>query len=189
MSIIELPAQSREETGKGAARKLRQNGRIPAVVYRGGETPTQISIDPMKLTLAFERSGNPNNLVEIQVADNKLVCLVKDVQRHPVSGRIRHVDFYQVDESQELVVEVPVRTVGKAAGVAMGGALRLIRRDLKVRCLPQNIPAFIEADVSPLEIGKFLKVNQIASPEGVEVLFDENAIFNIATVIKRRGSK
>jgi large subunit ribosomal protein L25 len=71
----------------------------------------------------------------------------------------------------------------------MGGALRLIRRDLKVRCLPQNIPAFIEADVSPLEIGKFLKVNQIASPEGVEVLFDDNAIFNIATVIKRRGSK
>jgi len=189
MSNIELSATVREETGKGAARKLRNNGLVPAVVYRGGETPTQVSIDPMKLTLAFEKSGNPNHLVDIQVAGSTLTCLVKDVQRHPVSGRIRHVDFYQVDNNQELVVEVPVRTVGKAAGVAMGGALRLIRRDLKVRCLPQNIPAFIEADVSPLEIGKFLKVNQIASPEGVEVLFDDNAIFNIATVIKRRGSK
>ena len=67
----------------------------------------------------------------------------------PPSHRIiRHVDFYQVDENEQIVVDVPVRTVGKAAGVAMGGALRLIRRDLKVRCLPQNIPAFIEADVT-----------------------------------------
>jgi large subunit ribosomal protein L25 len=115
--------------------------------------------------------------------------LVREVQRHPVSGAVRHVDFYQVKEDETLTVDVPVKMVGKAAGVAMGGALRLIRRELKVRCLPSNIPSVIEADVTPLEIGKFLKVNQIPNPEGVEILFDDKGIFNIATVIKRRGSK
>jgi large subunit ribosomal protein L25 len=189
MSTIELSVASRDKTGKGVARKLRSAGVVPAVIYRGGETPTMISINPSALTLAFERSGNPNNLVKLDVDGQPFTCLVREVQRHPVTGVIRHVDFYEVKEDETLTVDVPVKMVGKAAGVAMGGALRLIRRELKVRCLPGNIPSVIEADVTPLEIGKFLKVNQIPNPEGVEILFDDKGIFNIATVIKRRGSK
>ena len=188
MSTIELPAQLRTDTGKGAARKLRQSGVVPAVVYRGGNEPTLVTIDPYQLTLAFERSGNPNNLVEIQADGQNFLCLVREVQRHPVTGNIRHVDFYQVDDAELIVVEVPVQIVGKAIGVAMGGAVRLIRRDLEVRCLPKDIPAYIEADVTSLDIGKFLKVNEISNPSGVEILFDDKSIFNVATVIKRRGS-
>jgi large subunit ribosomal protein L25 len=130
-------------------------------------------------------------LVDLSVEglENNFVCLVKEVQRHPVSGVLRHVDFYEVSNDQSITISVPVKIVGKAAGVAMGGALRLIRRDLNVRCLPTNIPSHIEVDVTSLEIGKFLKVNTIAAPEGVEILFDENGIFNVVTVVKRRGSK
>lgn len=190
MSTIEMSVSKREATGKGIARKLRRTGVVPAVIYRGGNTPTMISIDPTALTLAFERSGNPNNLVKLAIeGGDAFTCLVREVQRHPVSGVIRHVDFYEVKDDEFLTVTVPVVTVGKAAGVAMGGALRLVRRELQVRCLPANIPAVIEADVTSLEIGKFLKVNQIANPEGVEILFDDKGIFNIATVIKRRGTK
>ena len=188
MSTIELPAQLRTDTGKGPARKIRQSGAVPAVVYQGGNKPTMITIDPYQLTLAFERSGNPNNLVELQTDGNSFLCLVKEVQRHPVTGNIRHVDFYEVRNDEKIVVEVPVQIVGKAVGVTMGGSLRQIRRDLQVRCLPQDIPSNIEADVTTLDIGKFLKVNEITNPEGVEIMFDDMSIFNVATVIKRRGT-
>ena len=189
MSIIEMPAQSRVDTGKGIARKLRKSGVVPASIYRAGEVPTLITVDPIKLTLAFERTGNPNLLVNLSVDGKSFQCLVKEVQRHPVSGAIRHVDFYQVKNDESIVVDVPVRTTGRAAGVAMGGALRLIRRELSVKCLPQNIPAFIDVDVTSVQIGKFIKVNQVASFENVEIVFDEKGIFNIVTVVKRRGVK
>ena len=189
MSTIDMPVSVRGVTGKGAARKFRRDGVVPAVVYCKGQEPTMITVSPSAMTLAFERTGNPNTLVNLQIGEKTVTCLVKEVQRHPVSGNIRHIDFYEVNESESLVVTVPVKAVGRAKGVAMGGAMRLIRRELTVRCLPKDIPAFIEADVTPLDIGKFLKVNQIPNPEGVEILFDSKGIFNIATVIKRRASK
>ena len=188
MSTIEMSVAVREQTGKGIARKLRRSGVVPAVIYRGGNTPTMISIDPNALTLAFDRSGNPNNLVALDVNGSTFTCLVREVQRHPVSGLIRHVDFYEVKKDEYLTVTVPVQIVGKAVGVAMGGTLRLVRRELNVRCLPANIPAVIKADVTSLDIGNFLKVDEISNPEGVEILFDEKGVFNIATVIKRRGT-
>jgi large subunit ribosomal protein L25 len=188
MSTIEMSVAAREQTGKGIARKLRRSGVVPAVIYRGGNTPTMITIDPDALTLAFDRSGDPNTLVKLDVAGTVFTCLVREVQRHPVSGTIRHVDFYEVQDDEQITITVPVKIVGKSAGVAMGGTLRLVRRELNVRCLPGNIPAVIEADVTLLEIDKFLKVNEITNPKGVEILFDESKVFNIATVIKRRGT-
>jgi large subunit ribosomal protein L25 len=189
MSTISLGASVRTNTGKGAARKIRSAGSIPASIYRAGNEPTLITVDPRELTLAFERTGNPNTLVDLKVEDKNFLCLVKDVQRHPASGVLRHVDFYQVDESEEIVVSVPVTIVGRSAGVAMGGALRLIRRDLNIKAKPQDIPAFIEVDVTKLEIGKFIKVDAIPSPENATIVYDESGIFNVVTVVKRRGSK
>lgn len=189
MSTITLDASARTNTGKGAARKIRAKGMIPASVYRAGNNPTLITLNPTELTLAFERSGNPNSLVELKLDDGSFLCLVKEVQRHPASGAIRHVDFYEVDENQEIVVSVPVSIVGKSVGVAMGGALRLIRRDLNVQCKPAHIPATIQVDVTNLDIGKFIKVNTITAPENATILFDEKGIFNVVTVVKRRGSK
>ena len=188
MSTIEMSVSKREKTGKGVARKLRRSGVVPAVIYRGGNTPTMITINPDALTLAFERSGNPNNLVKLDAEGEVFTCLVREVQRHPVSGTIRHVDFYQVQDDELLTVVVPLVTVGKAVGVALGGTLRLVRRELSVRCLPGDIPAVIEADVTSLDVGKFLKVDEITNPNGVEILFDKNGVFNVATVIKRRGT-
>ncbi len=186
MENITLSSSLRTDLGKGAARKLRRNGLTPASYYREGKEPTLISIDPRLLQLAFDKSGNPNNLVDIEI-DGKVAatCLVKDVQRHPVSGRIRHVDFYQVQSDEFITISVPVEVVGKSVGVQMGGVLRSIRRTVDVSCKPADIPATIQVDVTDLDIGKFFKVSQVKAPEGVEVIFSSD--FNLLTVIKRRG--
>ena len=188
MSTISLDVSVRKNTGKGAARKIRAKGSIPASIYRAGKEPTLISLDPQELTLAFDRTGNPNTLVDLQVEGSSFLCLVKDVQRHPASGILRHVDFYQVDKSEEIVVSVPVQVVGRSVGVAMGGALRLIRRDLNIKAKPQYIPAFIEVDVTTLDVGKFIKVDDIPSPENATIIYDESGIFNVVTVVKSRGT-
>ena len=187
MENITLPSSIRTDFGKGAARKLRNQGLTPASFYREGEAPTLITINAQKLQIAFDKSGNPNHLVNIEI-DGKVVatCLVKDVQRHPVTANIRHVDFYQVQDDEAITVSVPIEIVGKSIGVQMGGALRTIRRSVVVNCKPKDIPATMQIDVTDLNVGKFFKVSQVKPPEGVEVIYSSD--FNLLTVIKRRGS-
>ena len=190
MSTVTMAASTRTLTGKGAARKIRKSGLIPAVVYREGKVPALITINPKTLVFHFEKTRNPNTLVTLEVeGGNNATCLVKEVQRHPVSGAIRHVDFYEVLSEESIVVSVPVKTTGRAVGTTLGGAIRIIRRDLDIRCAANNIPQSINVDVTSLDIGKFIKVNEIPNPEGVEILFDDNRIFNVVTVVKRRGVK
>ena len=190
MSTVTMNASVRTNTGKGVARKIRATGLVPAVVYRAGKKASLIKINPKTLTVLFEKTQNPNTLVRLEIdGGREATCLVKEVQRHPVSGVIRHVDFYEVSETEDIVVSVPVATVGKAVGTTLGGALRIIRRELDVRCKPQDIPETIEVDVTELNIGKFIKVNEIQNPNGVEILFDSKGVFNVVTVIKRRGTK
>ena len=98
MNATQLSAEAREPSGKGAARKLRAAGRIPALIYRGGEVPTHISIDPSELRLAFARSKNPNTLLSVQVGDSSHLCLLRDTQKHPVSRNLLHADFLAVAE-------------------------------------------------------------------------------------------
>ena len=186
MENITLTSSKRTDLGKGAARKIRSQGLTPATFYREGGEPTLITINPQKLEIAFDKSGNPNHLVNIEI-DGSVVatCLVKDVQRHPVTGNIRHVDFYQVNDTETITISVPIEITGKSIGVQMGGALRTIRRSIDVNCKPADIPATIKVDVTDLNVGKFIKVSQVQPPEGVEVVYSSD--FNLLTVIKRRG--
>ena len=186
MATVNLDATIRNGTGKGVARKIRRTGLIPATIYAGGAEPTLITINPLELTLAFQRTGDPNTLVDIKSDDGtEKSCLVKEVQRHPVSGAIRHVDFYNVDSNKEIVVHVPVRTTGRAVGIQMGGTLRLIVRTLAVRCLPANIPSAIEIDVTNLDIAGFIRVSDIPQSDTYTFVFKTD--FNVATVVKKRG--
>ena len=112
---------------------------------------------------------------------------LKEVQRHPVSGNIRHVDFYNVKDDQKIVVDVPVKAVGKAKGVSMGGKLRIIRRTLTAQCTASNIPSHIEVDVTNVDVGEFLKASEITTPDTFELILTSD--FNVVTVARRRGSK
>jgi len=186
MATVSLNASSRTELGKGNARKIRAKGLLPAVIYRAGQPATSVSIDPNELENAFRRSGNRNTLVNLGVDGNNFICLVKQTQRDPVTSTLVHVDFYEVDENEEVVVKVPTNPTGKAAGVVAGGKLRTIVRDLTVRCKPGDIPATVDVDVTHLEVGDFVRVSGVSAPAGAEIVAPND--FNIFTVVGKRGA-
>ncbi len=183
MDAVSLSSSARTDFGKGASRKLRATGRIPAVIYRGGGDPTHITIDPSELETVFRKSSNRNTLLAV---DGK-TCLVKDVQRHPVSRRVRHVDLYEVDPGQEIMVNVPIRSKGTAEGVKMGGRLRILKRDIRVSCKPGDIPEAIEYDVTNVGIGRFIRASKAIVPTGVTLAYKVDA--NVFTVVGKKGAK
>lgn len=185
MATVSLNASPRSQVGKGAARKIRSTGKVPAVVYRDGRTPKHLIIDPAELELAFHRTGNPNTLVDLDAGDHRAHCIVREVQRHPVSLLIEHVDFYELADDSVVEIRVPIRPIGKAVGTEMGGKLQLLRRDVKLRCKPANIPEAVEVDVTPLDVGGYIKIMSVPPPTGCEFLSRVN--FNVVTVIGKRG--
>ena len=186
MATVSLSANSRSDHGKGAARKLRAEGLMPAVIYRAGQSATSISLDPQKLENAFRKTANRNTLVDLGVGDTNFVCLVKETQRDPLTGNLLHVDFFEVDDNEFVHVEVPVSTAGKAPGVVAGGSLRIIKRDLRIKCKPGDIPDTVAVDVGTLNIGDFVRVSGIPAPNGTQIVAPND--FNVVTVIGKRGA-
>lgn len=184
MQVIKLAVEPRTDTGKGAARKLRRSGMVPAVLYRGGRDPVMFSFDPDEFEIALRRDGNRNSLFGIDIDGTERVCLIKDFQRHPVSRRLRHMDFYEVLPDVELVVKVRVEPLGIAVGTKLGGTLNVLRRTLDVRCLPAHIPASITVDVTHLEVNDFIRVTEMRAPENAEIVFESN--FNVISVLGKR---
>lgn len=174
MSQNELAAEPRSATGKGAARKLRAAGRIPAVIYGRAMQTRQVSVDPQDLDKLLHSTGaGLNTLIDLQLEGAEQQVLLKALQRDPVHGAFLHADFYQVDLSQAVVVSVPLRVVGRAPGVELGeGILDLPLREIEIACLPTAIPDHIEADVSELQIGQSLHVSELHLPEGAELRSD-----------------
>ncbi len=184
MQVIKLAVEPRTETGKGAARKLRRAGMVPAVLYRDGKEPVMFSFEPDQFEIALRKRGDRNALFEVEVDGQARVCLIKDFQRHPVSRRIRHMDFYEVVEDKPMVVQVRVEPRGLAAGTKLGGQLTVLRRTLAVRCLPANIPASLPVDVTALNVGDFIRVDAIDVPENTEIVFE--SVFNVISVVGKR---
>lgn len=174
MSQNELAAEPRSATGKGAARKLRATGRIPAVIYGRAMQTRQVSVDPQDLDKLLHSTGaGLNTLIDLQLEGAEQQVLLKSLQREPVHGAFLHADFYQVDLSQAVVVSVPLRVVGRAPGVELGdGILDLPLREIEIACLPTAIPDHIEADVSELQVGQSLHVSELHLPEGAELRTD-----------------
>jgi len=184
MDAVSLPVEARTATGKGYARKLRRAGSIPAVVYRAGGSAEHITLKPADIELVFRQSNNRNTLLKLEGAGVGKVCLVRDVQRHPVSRAIRHVDLYEVDTNQDVRVTVNVVPVGTSMGVKAGGKLQVLRRYLEVICKPQHIPESIAVDVTNLDIAAFAKMSALTAPEGCA--FPYKTDFNLVTVIGKR---
>ncbi|MDT8369343.1 MAG: 50S ribosomal protein L25/general stress protein Ctc [Longimicrobiales bacterium] len=172
-----LGVRTREESGKGAARKLRALGRVPAVVYGQGDEGLSVSIDAHEADLLFHRISVENTIVNLRVDGEKepIATLVREVQTHPFKSSIVHIDFYRIQAGVELEVEVPVHIEGTPIGVKdSGGVLQLVIHDLRVACIPSKIPDEIVVDVSGLDVGDALHVSDIDMPEGVRALVDED---------------
>jgi large subunit ribosomal protein L25 len=166
--------------GKTDSRKVRAAGQLPAVVYSGGSEARSISVDPRALVDMFRKSQNRNTVVELTLDGTLVPCLVREVQRHPLSREILHVDFQALDAKKPVNVEVPLVATGKAKGLASGGRVEVLRRSLKVSCAFNKIPTSLEFDASDLDVGDIARVSQVKAPEGVEVVFE--ADYPIVTV-------
>jgi large subunit ribosomal protein L25 len=169
-----LSAQPRAGRGKGASRKLRATGRIPAVVYGHGEATRELSVDARELERLFSQIHRDNTVINLKIEGEtaEVKALVREVQSHPARGTILHLDFYQIHAGERITVEVPIELTGTAAGERAGGILQHALSELEVRCLADQIPSEITIDVSALEIGDSLHVSDLPIPEGVEVLVD-----------------
>ena len=175
MSETALVVESRANTGKGAARKLRAAGRVPAILYGQGWESVPLTLDPRALEKVL-KSGGANTLLDLTVEGRSdlgsPVALVKELQRHPIRGTILHADLYQVDLTKTVEVEVPIHLLGKAKGIDFGGILEHSLREVALECLPRSIPASIEVDVSNMEIGDVIHVRDLVLPPGVSLVSD-----------------
>lgn len=188
MGDVQFAVEARETTGKGTNRRLRQQGLVPGVVYGGGRPATPIAFDVAKFERLLATShGGVNTIIDLSgpssVAGKTVIA--KELQREAVRGRITHVDFYEVDLTTKIEVEVPIHLVGTPVGVVNGGVLDQQLRELELLCLPNAIPDSIEVDVSALDLGDNLHVRDLVVPEGVEV--ESDAELTVATVLIPRG--
>ncbi len=187
MAQAELNVELRESTGKGVARKLRAEGRVPAVVYGKQLDPTPISVSPKELEAAISGEAGTNTLITLKGAaglEGKMVVL-KDAELHPIRREVICADFHAINLQEKSSFMIPVNTVGTSAGQKMGGTLQLIRHELEVMCLPTAVPQHIDIDVTALEIGDTVHIEEVTAPEGVELVFDVN--FTVVTVVGHKA--
>ena len=162
MKSITIKGQERENVGKKATKAVRDAGMVPCVIY-GGDQPVHFAADKRAFK---DLVYTPNaHTVVVELEGKKIEAILQDIQFHPVSDAILHIDFFQLQDDREVIMEVPVKVVGKSPGVMGGGVLRLAQRRLKVKALPKNLPDFVTADITPLEMGNKLYVTKLESKD------------------------
>jgi large subunit ribosomal protein L25 len=186
---MNLKATPRETVGNGPSRVLRRDGKIPAILYGPNTEPLKLTIDQLELEPIFKSGAVSQKLLKLKidgVAGTSNV-MIKEMQKHPVSHNLLHLDLYQVTMDQKIKVMVPVVTTGKCVGVEMGGMLQIIRRELEVLSLPDRIPENITVDVTDLDIGDSLHVEDLTLEDDVEIPADVN--FTILTVLSPKAEE
>ena len=172
MKSITIKGSERESVGKVSTKALRNAGMVPCVLY-GGEQPVHFAAEAK----AFKNLVYTPNVhtVVIELEGKTFEAVLQDLQFDPVSDKILHIDFYQLHAEKEITMEVPVKVVGSAKGVLAGGVLRLNQRKLKVRALPANLPDFVEANVTELEMGNKLYITKLETPN-FKLLHPDNTV-------------
>lgn len=180
MADLELEVSRREDSGKGVARKLRQQGRVPAVVYGGHKEPVSISVDQKSVSELVRKSEHGVRsifLLKMSGSDQSRHAMIKDIQMNPISRKMSHIDFVRVVMDEVVRVTIPVHVTGTAIAVKNGeGVLDFQSRELHVECLPGSIPDEFVVDVTELKLHDVVRVSDLARPEGVEILDDPDRI-------------
>ena len=176
METLEIHADAREKKKKRDAKRLLRGGKIPGILY--GPKMQSVALEFDKREFSNRIAGlEGSHLVRLKSATASLadkVALVKEMQYHPISGDVIHADLYEVDLTAKITVHVPLHFIGKAAGVVRGGILQPIVREVEVECLPLDIPEFFNVDVSALDIGDSVHIEDVTMPEGVAVIAESN---------------
>jgi large subunit ribosomal protein L25 len=180
---VKLAAQIRSQVGRTAVKKIKSQGFVPAVIYSHNEAPVSLQVAVSDIDTVLAHAVGEHLLVDLEItgAPNRL-ALIQEVQHHPVTQKVQHVDFHGVSANEEIESSIPVEAVGEAAGVkSSGGILEQLARTITITCLPQDLPETISVDVSALGIGDALHVKDIKLPAGVTAAEDpELTVFLVA---------
>jgi large subunit ribosomal protein L25 len=167
-----LDAELREDQGKGASRRLRREGKVPAILYGGGRPPRTLALDHNKVLQQLDHEAFYSSILTITVGDKSQPAILKDVQRHPAKRQVLHMDMQRVREDEKIRMHVPLHFLGEqvAPGVKQGGgAVFRLRTEVEVSCLPKDLPEYFEVDISNLGLDEMLYLSDIKVPEGVEL--------------------
>lgn len=167
-----LIAQSREDQGKAASRRLRREGKVPAIIYGAGRPPRALSFDHNKVLRQLENESFYSSVLNIKVGEKSQAAILKDLQRHPAKNLILHMDLQRIVDDEAIRMNVPLRFIGEdlAPGVKLGGGtVAHLMSDVEVTCLPKDLPEFIEVDISTLELDQMVHLSALKLPPGVEI--------------------
>lgn len=185
-TLAQLSVELRKGTGKGAARALRREHKIPAIIYGGGKAEITIALPEKELTQEYQRGYFTSRVYDMNVAGEKIHAIPRDVQLHPVTSAIEHVDFQRVHPHEKVRVFIPVRFLNtdRCIGIKRGGALNIVRRSIEFLCDVDAVPEKIEVDVLDVNIGHTVHVSSIKLPAGVSPVIDDRD-FTIASIVGR----
>ena len=183
-----LEATTRTGAGKGIARALRREGKVPGVLYGKGQTPSSIALNLKDLQIEYQKGRFRSRLIDIKLDGKTIQALPKDLQFNPVTDQIEHVDFIKVEKGVALRVNVPVKFSGqdKSIGIKRGGVLNIVRHEIEFECAPDSIPTHIEINIQSLDIGNNIHINDITLPKGITPTIKRN--FTIAEVAGRSSA-
>jgi len=189
LNNIELQAATRKSTGNGPARALRREGRVPAILYGPADKPQMLSVGAHDFEEVVKEGNVGRSILNLVIDGGKQAkaAMIKELQIHPVDHGLIHIDFYAVDMARKVRVNVPVVTTGKSKGVEMGGMLQIIRRELEVLCLPDAIPQEITIDITQLDVGQSVHVEDIQLGGNVELPHEVN--FTVLTILSQKKAE
>jgi large subunit ribosomal protein L25 len=170
---FELVAEFRETQGKGASRRLRHEGKVPAILYGGHSEARMLTLSHQKLQIMLDNERFFSTILNLKVGDQTQAAILKDVQRHPYKNAIVHIDFQRVEDNQKIRMSIPLHFVGAAVSPGIksqGGIVAHMRNEVEVSCLPKDLPEFIEVDLSGLSLNESIHLSQLKIPDGVELL-------------------
>ncbi len=177
MAEIVVAAESRSEAGKNVNRRLRENGRIPGILYGVKKETIPVAVSPKEISAILKSASGENTLFDLDLGGKRHKVILKEFQLEPLKHRLLHADFYEVALDKTLAVKVHVETTGTPIGVkTQGGVLDLVTRELEIECLPMDIPEKFVVDVSELEIGKHIRVSDIKLPPKVKLLTESDIV-------------
>ncbi len=192
---IQLNAEPRADSGKGASRRLRRSGLVPAVVYGGDGAPQSISLEHNKFNHELENEAIYTQLIDLKIGEQSEEVILRDLQRHPFKKRVLHADFFRIDKKKPINVVVPIHAVNTEECVGVktdGGMLTQVATEIEVICLPKNLPEYLEVDVIELHLGETIHLSELKVPEGVEIValtYGEDHDSGVISVVKIRAEE
>jgi large subunit ribosomal protein L25 len=165
-----LNAETRDTSGRSASRCLRRQEKVPGIIYGAKKDPQSLTFDHNEILHALEHEAFYSSILEIKIGDTLQKAVIKDLQRHAYKPKVMHLDFLRIDENTEIVMNVPLHYMGTCPAIAEGGVVNHLMNEVEIRCLPKDLPEYLEVDISNLQLDETIHLSQLKIPAGVTIV-------------------